>query len=95
MPRLACLDQGTGLPVRKPAPRRYEHENPGDLVHVDIKKPGRIPDGGGHRARRRAPLDVKAYAGGQFRHRGRRRFRVVAAVLHESNKGAACQFRAR
>lgn len=54
MPRLACLDQGTGLPVRKPAPQRYEHENPGDLVHVDIKKLGRIPDGGGHRALGRA-----------------------------------------
>ena len=49
MPRLACLDQGTGLPVRKPAPRRYEHENAGDLIHVDIKKLGHIPDGGGHR----------------------------------------------
>lgn len=54
MPRLACLDQGTGLPVRKPAPQRYEHENAGDLVHVDIKKLGRIPDGGGHRALGRA-----------------------------------------
>lgn len=50
MPRLASLDQGTGLLVRKPAPQRYEHENAGDLVHVDIKKLGRIPDGGGHRA---------------------------------------------
>ena len=54
MPRLACLDQGTGLPVRTPAPQRYEHENPGDLIHVDIKKLGRIPDGGGHRALGRA-----------------------------------------
>ena len=54
MPRLACLDQGTGLPVRKPAPRRYEHENTGDLIHVDIKKLGRIPNGGGHRTLGRA-----------------------------------------
>lgn len=54
MPRLACLDQGTGLPVRKPAPRRYEHDHPGDLIHVDIKKLGRIPNGGGHRAHGRA-----------------------------------------
>jgi len=49
MPRLANIDRVTGLPVRKPAPVRYEHPNPGDLVHVDIKKQGRIPDGGGHR----------------------------------------------
>jgi transposase InsO family protein len=49
MPPLAHLDQATGLPVRRPTPVRYEHASPGDLVHVDIKKLGRIPDGGGHR----------------------------------------------
>jgi hypothetical protein len=49
MPLLAHLDQATGLPVRKPAPVRYEASAPGELVHVDIKKLGRIPDGGGHR----------------------------------------------
>lgn len=49
MPLLADLDQNTGLPVRRPKPQRYEHPEPGDLVHVDIKKLGRIPDGGGHR----------------------------------------------
>ena len=54
MPLLAHLDQNTGLPVRRPAPRRYEHDAPGDLVHVDIKKLGRIPDGGGHRTLGRA-----------------------------------------
>lgn len=26
---------------------RYEHEQPGDLVHLDVKKLWRIPDGGG------------------------------------------------
>ena len=49
MPPLAHLDQATGLPVRKPTVRRYEAAEPGDLVHVDIKKLGRIPSGGGHR----------------------------------------------
>jgi hypothetical protein len=49
MPLLRDLDQATGLAVRRPVPRRYEHDAPGDLVHVDIKKLGRIPDGGGHR----------------------------------------------
>ena len=42
--RLRWLDRATGRVVR-----RYEHAAPGDLVHVDIKKLGRIPDGGGHR----------------------------------------------
>src|SRR4029078_13220747 len=76
MPLLRDLDQASGLPVRRPRPRRYEHPEPGhlvqlgtqkvtparrprprhyeppepgDLVHLDIKKLGRIPDGGGHR----------------------------------------------
>jgi len=49
MPKLAYLDQATGLPVRRAKPIRYEKATPGELVHVDIKKQGRIPDGGGHR----------------------------------------------
>lgn len=43
--RLAHLDRATGRVVR-----RYERATPGELVHVDIKKLGNIPDGGGHRA---------------------------------------------
>lgn len=54
MPLLRDLDQVSGLAVRRlavrrPRPHRYEHPAPGDLVHLDIKKLGRIPDGGGHR----------------------------------------------
>ena len=48
-PPLAHLDRATGTPVR-----RYEHAAPGDLVHVDIKKLGQIPDGGGHKVLGRA-----------------------------------------
>ncbi|HWV56427.1 MAG TPA: IS481 family transposase [Longimicrobiales bacterium] len=49
MPLLHHLDQATGLPVRKQKPERYEKQTPGELVHVDIKKLGVIPDGGGWR----------------------------------------------
>ncbi len=28
---------------------RYEHASPGDMIHLDVKKLGRIPDGGGKR----------------------------------------------
>ncbi len=49
MPLLSRVDQATGLPVRKEPAQRYEKAGPGELVHVDIKKLGRIPDGGGHR----------------------------------------------
>jgi len=54
MPRLDHIDQATGLPIRKPRPVRYEMTRPGELVHVDIKKLGRIPNGGGHRMLGRA-----------------------------------------
>lgn len=37
MPLLRHLDQASGLPVRQPKARRYEHAAPGDLIHVDIK----------------------------------------------------------
>ncbi len=43
-PPLAHLDRASGRRVR-----RYEREHPGELVHVDIKKLGNIPDGGGWR----------------------------------------------
>jgi transposase InsO family protein len=42
--RLTHLDRATGERIR-----RYEHERPGDLLHVDVKKLGRVPDGGGWR----------------------------------------------
>jgi transposase InsO family protein len=44
LPRLANLDRATGAPIR-----RYEHDRPGDLVHIDIKKLGKIPGGGSWR----------------------------------------------
>ena len=47
--RLSHVDRATGEPVR-----RYEHPHPGDLLHVDVKKLGNIPDGGGHRTVGRA-----------------------------------------
>ena len=51
MPRLSTLDALTGVPVRRgPATRvRDERERPGELVHIDVKKLGRIPLGGGWR----------------------------------------------
>jgi len=42
--RLCHVDRATGEPIR-----RYEHQQPGDLLHVDVKKLGKVPDGGGWR----------------------------------------------
>ena len=52
VPRLASLDPITGEVIRasKVTAIRYERERPGALVHMDVKKLGRIPDGGGWRA---------------------------------------------
>lgn len=44
MNRLNYVDRATGEPIR-----RYEHDHPGSLIHVDVKKLGNIPDGGGWR----------------------------------------------
>jgi transposase InsO family protein len=42
--RLSHLDRITGEPVR-----RYEHDQPGAMLHVDVTKYGNVPDGGGWR----------------------------------------------
>ena len=52
---LRALDPITGGPVRRQqSARRYEHPRPGDLVHIDVKKLGRVPDGGGWRLHSRS-----------------------------------------
>jgi transposase InsO family protein len=50
--RLAWLDRPTGQPIR-----RYERERPGELLHVDVKKIGRLRDGGGWRVHGRDSLE--------------------------------------
>jgi transposase InsO family protein len=52
MPPLAALDPITGQLIRssKATAVRYERPLPGDLAHMDVKKIGRIPQGGGWRA---------------------------------------------
>lgn len=52
VPRLAVCDPMTGEVIRasKTTAVRYERARPGELVHMDVKKIGRIPDGGGWRA---------------------------------------------
>lgn len=50
--KLSHVDIRTGEPIR-----RYEHDTPGALIHVDVKKLGNIPDGGGWRFVGRAQGD--------------------------------------
>jgi transposase InsO family protein len=67
--RLDHLDRQTAAPVR-----RYERSRPGELVHVDVKKLGRIPAGGGHKVRGRAATSSGAH----------RRARIGYAFLHSA-----------
>lgn len=52
VPRLCALDPITGAVIRasKATAIRYERDRPGELAHMDVKKIGRIPEGGGWRA---------------------------------------------
>ena len=52
LPKLFQLDPVTGIQIRasRRSELRYERGAPGDLIHIDVKKLGRIPDGGGWRA---------------------------------------------
>jgi transposase InsO family protein len=62
--RLAVLDRPTGRIIR-----RYERAQPGELLHVDVKKLGRLRDGGGHRIHGRDSIQHRT------RDRGRRQGR--------------------
>ncbi|MCE7001224.1 IS481 family transposase [Saccharothrix sp. S26] len=54
-PALAATDPITGAPVRRRHTGiRYQRPRPGDLLHVDVKKLGRVPDGGGWRVHGRS-----------------------------------------
>ncbi|MFE7331861.1 IS481 family transposase [Streptomyces sp. NPDC057565] len=62
--RLTHLDRATGRVIR-----RYERDRPGELVHVDIKKLGNIPDGGGHKTLgRQAGRKTRSGAGYSYLH---------------------------
>ena len=56
VPYLRECDPMTGEVIRssKQSAVRYERDRPGELAHMDVKKIGRIPDGGGWRAHGRA-----------------------------------------
>jgi transposase InsO family protein len=60
LPYLRDCDPLTGQIIRasKTTAVRYERDRPGELVHMDVKKIGRIPDGGGWRAHGRGAASI-------------------------------------
>jgi transposase InsO family protein len=77
--RLSHIDRVTGEPIR-----RYEHDHPGSLLHVDVTKFGRIPDGGGHRFLTRLQSKRNAQATAQRTGERGRHYKPVigTAFLH-------------
>ncbi|QEN13077.1 IS481 family transposase [Mycolicibacterium sp. ELW1] len=62
MPYLRDCDPLTGEVIRasKTTAVRYERAHPGELIHMDVKKIGRIPDGGGWKAHGKKMGDTAA-----------------------------------
>jgi transposase InsO family protein len=97
LPYLHELDPLTGTIIRasKTTAVRYERSRPGELVHMDVKKIGRIPDGGGWRAHGRRMGSTSA------RKRARIGFdyvhslvddhsRLAYSEIHPDEKGPTC-----
>jgi transposase InsO family protein len=94
MPRLSMLDALTGMPIRRgPATRvRYERDRPGELIHIDVKKLGRIPTGGGWRAHGRSSRPAtKRQIGFDYVHAAvDDHSRMASAEIHPDEQGATC-----
>ena len=85
--RLDAID-----PPTKRIVRRYERDQPGELIHVDVKKLGRIPDGGGWRVLGRRPGTTRSRSLGYdyFHIAIDDRSRVVYAEVLPDEKGDSC-----
>jgi transposase InsO family protein len=94
--RLAECDPLTGERVRasKATTVRYEKSRPGELIHVDVKKIGRIPDGGGWRARGRQVRTAaarKARIGYDYVHSAvDDHSRLAYSEIHPDEQGDTC-----
>lgn len=77
--RLTYIDRVTSEPIR-----RYEHDHPGSLIHVDVTKFGNIPDGGGHRfvGRTQGGMNRAATAARTGHRDHRYRARLGTAFVH-------------
>jgi transposase len=72
--------------------RRYERDRPGELIHVDVKKLGRIPDGGGHKVRgRQAGRARRSSMGFDYVHSAvDDHSRLAYSEIHGDEKSATC-----
>jgi transposase-like protein len=83
--RLADRDRPTGIPIRS------VRERPGELLHMDVKKLGRIPDGGGHRFRGRGHDTPRSHRGCDFVHQVVDDMsRVAYVAVFPDERGTTC-----
>ena len=85
MQRLAWMDRPTGQVIR-----RYERERPGDLIHVDVKKLGRIPKGGGHRIHGRSGHHGSGQGYDKVHSAVDDHTRLAYSEIHADETGATC-----
>ncbi|MGY1828788.1 helix-turn-helix domain-containing protein, partial [Blastococcus sp. SYSU DS0541] len=85
--RLTMFDRPTPTPIR-----RYERARPGELVHIDVKKLGRIPDGGGWRMGNRADFpDRRRKTGWEYVHSAvDDHSRLAYSEIHPDEKADTC-----
>ncbi|MFF7780841.1 IS481 family transposase [Streptomyces tanashiensis] len=84
--RLAWLDRPTGTVIR-----RYERDRPGELIHVDVKKLGRIPDGGGHKTNgRQAGRPIRGMGYDYIHSAVDDHSRLAYSEIHPDEKVATC-----
>lgn len=85
--RLAWLDRPTGRVIR-----RIHTDHPGELVHVDVKKLGRIPDGGGWRVHGRTTRPAaKRGLGYAYIHSAIDAYsRLAFSEIHVNERGSTC-----
>ena len=88
MNRIAWMDRPTGQVIR-----RIHTDRPGELVHVDVKKLGRIPPGGGWRMHGRENLvgRPKARVGYDYVHSAvDAHTRLAFSEIHADERGPTC-----
>ena len=92
-PHLRDCDPMTGTVIKasKATAVRYERARPGELVHVDVKKLGRIPDGGGWRAHGRSEQVRGRGIGYDYVHSMvDDHSRLAYSEIHPDEKGLTC-----
>jgi transposase InsO family protein len=93
VPLLSWRDPTTGVLLRgkRSSAERYEYDIAGGLVHVDVKKLGKIPDGGGWRVHGRSEKVRGRGIGYDFVHSALDdHSRLAYSEIHDDERGETC-----